>query len=70
MSTRFRSFVSAVCGKGGRDVFEITSNALRDSLANWVERMRSRILSYNGIGVVEEELMNESNEPMGSTKRA
>ena len=70
LSTRLRSFVSAVCGKGSKDVLEITSNALHDSLPNWVERMRLQILSYNGTGAIKEELVSESNKPMGSTKQA
>ena len=41
LSTKPRSLARVVCEKGGSDVFEITSREPRDSLANWVDNMRS-----------------------------
>ena len=45
---RASSFASEVWGNGGRVVFEMTSSAWRDSVANWVERMRLRSFVNRG----------------------
>lgn len=63
------SFESAVCGNGGRAVFETASSAFLDSVAYCVDRMMSRSASKVE-EILPERLLRESNAPNGSTKRA
>ena len=65
----FRSLANAVWGNGGNEVLDMTSRALRVSLAYWVDRIISLSRSYKALDF-DFEVVRDSREPTGSMNRA